>query len=186
MSKDVQVASRYVKGCSLPSSSGKRRSKPRVTSHPSERLASRRPQTVTIGERVTREPWRSVGWSVRWHGHRGEAWRLLRNWTERRCLTQPSHCVFPERKREQDPGGPPTRVPAVTAAAAWTQPARPRGAWGASVAHPHGGLPLSLQREGEPGTCSTREEPGDVMFSDRLKRTKPDSTNAWPLEEPGL
>ena len=175
-----------MKGCSLPSSSGKRRSKPRVTSHPSERLASRRPQTVTIGERVTREPWRSVGWSVRWHGHRGEAWRLLRNWTERRCLTQPSHCVFPERKREQDPGGPPTRVPAVTAAAAWTQPARPRGAWGASVAHPHGGLPLSLQREGEPGTCSTREEPGDVMFSDRHKRTKPDSSNAWPLEEPGL
>lgn len=57
---------------------------------------------------------------------------------------------------------------------------------GERVVHPHGGLPLSLEREGEPDTCSTREEPGDTMFSDHHERTKTESTNARPLEEPGL
>lgn len=131
MSKDVQVASRYIKGCSLPSSSGERRSKPRVTSRPSERLSSRRQQTAPVGERVTREPWRSTGWSVRWCSHHREAWRLLRNWTESCCLTQPSHCVFPERKQKQDPWeGCPRTLSAVTAAATWTQPARPHECMG--------------------------------------------------------
>lgn len=53
------------------------------------------------------------------------------------------------------------------------------------MAHPHDGLSLSLEREGEPDTRSTLEEPGDIMFSNRHKRTKTDSTDERPLEESG-
>ena len=56
---------------------------------------------------------------------------------------------------------------------------------GTSVAHPHDGLSLSLEREGEPDTRPTLGEPGDIVFSDRHKRTKTDSTDARPLEVPG-